>query len=285
MSRRPWCAVGLAAAVAASAAGCSASGTGGTAGNDPASAPSPAASAALRTLAGLPIHPADSMAGYARDRFGTAWTDTDHNGCGTRDDILARDLSKAHRDSDGCTVLSGSLHDPYTGTTIRFRRGQATSTAVQIDHLVALADAWRTGARRLSAGRREQLANDPDELLAVDGPANESKGDQDASSWMPPNREFACPYVAGQVAVKVKYKLWVTRAEHDSMASTLRHCGKPPTSRATRPSTAPSQTAPSDAPVHPGAFCSSPGAEGVTVDGRRERCSVRDGQQPRWRQR
>jgi uncharacterized protein DUF1524 len=190
----------------------------------PTARPSAAASAALQQLAALPVKPAGTLAGYDRDRFGPAWADENNNGCDTRDDILARDLTGIRRDSDGCTVESGVLHDPYTGHTIHFRRGVGTSTAVQIDHLVALADAWRTGAAAWPAAKREKLANDPRELLAVDGPANESKGDQDASQWLPPNRAYDCTYVIAQIQVKTSYGLWVTSSEHDAMATTLHRC-------------------------------------------------------------
>src|SRR5947199_120048 len=81
-------------------------------------------------------------------------------------------------------------------------RGQRTSAAVQIDHVVALSDAWQTGAQLLPALERARLANDPVELLAVDGPTNEAKGDGDAATWLPPNKPFRCAYVARQIAVK-----------------------------------------------------------------------------------
>jgi hypothetical protein len=125
-----------------------------------------------------------------------------------------------------CVIASGTLNDPYTGTKIKFVRGVGTSSAVQIDHVVALADAWRTGARKWSAARRLRYANDPPVLLAVDGPEDEAKGDDDASEWLPDNPRFACAYVATQIAIKTEYRLWVTQAEHDAMASTL--CGPRP---------------------------------------------------------
>ena len=111
------------------------------------------------------------------------------------------------------------LRDTYTGRRIRFRRGVETSLAVQIDHIVALADAWRTGAARWTAGRRLAYANDPRVLIAVDGPANEQKSDDDASQWLPPSRRFRCQYVADQVMVKSTYRLWVTSAENAAMAA------------------------------------------------------------------
>lgn len=121
-------------------------------------------------------------------------------------------------------VTSGRLVDPYTAAVIDFVRGQSTSAAVQIDHVVALSDAWQKGAQQLSADRRKQLANDPYNLLAVDGPSNQRKSDGDAATWLPANKSFRCSYVARQIGVKAKYSLWVTQAEHDAMSRVLSSC-------------------------------------------------------------
>ena len=187
-----------------------------------------AASAALAQLATLAVKGRAPMTGYSRDEFGPAWKDVDHNGCDTRNDILQRDLSSVvFRDGSDCVVLSGTLADPYTGKTIAFLRGEKTSNAVQIDHVVALGDAWQTGAFQWSDGKRVQFANDPQELLAVNGPTNEAKGDGDAATWLPPNKRFRCTYIEKQVAVKATYGLWVTPAEHDAMARILKGCTGP----------------------------------------------------------
>jgi hypothetical protein len=162
------------------------------------------------------------MAGYSRSRFGPAWADVDENGCDTRNDILRRDLVRVLlRRGSRCIVASGVLHDPYTGRTIRFVRGVRTSLAVQIDHVVALGDAWKTGAARWTANKRLRYANDPVVLLAVDGPANAAKGDRDASRWLPPRRAFACRYVSRQITIKTRYGLWVTPPEDRAMARVL----------------------------------------------------------------
>jgi len=126
--------------------------------------------------------------------------------------------------SDSCKVQSGTLHDPYTGATINFVRGAKSSEAVQIDHVVALSNAWQTGAQQLDSATRVALANDPLELLAVDGRANQTKGDGDAATWLPSNKAFRCQYVARQIAVKSKYRLWVTYAEKSAMQNVLAHC-------------------------------------------------------------
>ena len=126
--------------------------------------------------------------------------------------------------TSGCVALSGRLDDPYTALAIAFERGDATSSRVQIDHVVALGDAWQTGAQQLTSRQRQNLANDPLNLLAVDGPANEQKGDSDAASWLPANKSFRCSYVARQVAVKIKWQLWVTAAEREAIAGMLSSC-------------------------------------------------------------
>ena len=184
--------------------------------------PPAAGGAAADALAALPVREAAGDAGYQRTRFGQSWVDVDGNGCRTRDDVLQRDLRGVRLDDDGCTVLSGTLDDPYSGREIPFRRGEGTSSDVQVDHVVALADAWRTGAQAFTDEQRVEFANDPLELLAVDGSLNASKSDDDASQWLPPLGE--CDYVARQVAVKSTWGLWVTPAERDAMAEVLAGC-------------------------------------------------------------
>lgn len=162
------------------------------------------------------------MTGYSRNQFGNGWASD--GACDIRETILRRDLTNITLESDGCSVKTGTLLDPYTGKTIDFTRGASTSSAVQIDHVVAIGDAWQTGAQQLDATTRENLYNDPLELLAVDGPTNEQKGDGDAATWLPPNKAFRCYYVARQVAVKAKYGLWVTSAEKAAINGILATC-------------------------------------------------------------
>ena len=183
------------------------------------------ASEALRILNTLPVKGRAPKTGYSRAQFGDAWSDIDHNGCDTRNDILNRDLTaKQHKNSRGCVVISGILNDPYTGKVINFMRGKDTSEQVQIDHVVALSDAWQSGAQEISAQERLQLANDPENLLAVDGPANQQKSDSDAATWLPANASFRCSYVARQIRVKAKYHLWVKPAEKEAMINVLTPC-------------------------------------------------------------
>jgi hypothetical protein len=183
---------------------------------------------ALVALAALPVKGRAPMTGYDRDRFGYAWLDADRNGCDTRNDILDRDLTgKAFEaGTGGCVVLSGVLADPYTGTDIRFARGGGDE--VDIDHVVALGNAWATGAFRWDVKKRAALANDPLELLAVDFRSNRQKSDGDAATWLPSHRSFRCAYVARQVTVKAKYGLWVTPPEKAAMQRVLAGCPDQP---------------------------------------------------------
>ena len=159
--------------------------------------------------------------GYKRSEFGNGWASSE--GCDTRNRILARDLTNVVR-SDDCKVQSGTLRDPYTTKTINFVRGETTSDDVQIDHVVALSNAWQTGAQQLSYATRVALANDPLNLLAVDGAANEQKSDGDAATWLPSNKSFRCTYVKRQVSVKAKYHLWVTPSERSALIRQLQTC-------------------------------------------------------------
>jgi len=179
--------------------------------------------AALDAVDSLTVKGRAPKTGYARDRFGSAWADTDSNKCDTRDDILKRDLADVTFRSGGdCKVASGALDpDPYTGKDVTFTRGRSN---VDIDHVVALSDAWQKGAKYWDAAKRIAIANDPLNLRAVDASTNRSKGDGDTASWLPPNKAYRCTYVANQVAVKKKYELWVTEAEKAAMKKVLDAC-------------------------------------------------------------
>lgn len=173
-------------------------------------------------LAALPTKGRAPKTGYKRSQFGDGWAKS--GGCDTRNVILRRDLANTVLGDDNCKVQAGALSDPYTGQRIAFKRGANSSGAVQIDHVVALSNAWQTGAQQLSSEQRISLANDPLELLAVDGPANQQKGDGDAATWLPSNKPFRCQYIARQIAVKKKYSLWVTPPERTAMERILASC-------------------------------------------------------------
>ena len=165
---------------------------------------------------------------YYRKAFYDNWGPT-ASGCNTREAVLARDLKNVGYKPNSCKVQTGTLEDPYTGKTIEFVRGQDTSSAVQIDHVVALSNAWASGAALLDKDTRYEISQDPLNLLAVDGPANQEKSDQAADTWLPSNEAFRCQYVARQISVKYKYRLWVTPSEKLSMQKVLADCPDEPT--------------------------------------------------------
>ena len=188
------------------------------------------ASIAEETLDSLAVKGRAPKTGYSRAQFGPAWSDVNRNGCDTRNDILKRDLTNVvfKEGTRDCVVVTGDLIDPYSGTLINFEKGNGTSTLVQIDHLVALGNAWVTGAFKLTLKQRTELANDPLNLLAVQGRLNSQKQDGDAATWLPPLKSFRCKYVARQIAVKAKYGLWVTAPERSAMKNILAKCPKEP---------------------------------------------------------
>lgn len=168
--------------------------------------------------------------GYSREHFGQSWRDLDRNGCDQRNDVLRRDLTDVELkpNTRGCLVLTGVLTSPYSGEVVQFIRGTETSRAVQIDHVVALSDAWQKGAQQWDALTRERFANDFRELIATDAHTNASKSDKDSASWLPPLKSSRCDYVAAQISVKATYGLWVTQAERDAMARVLNACPDQP---------------------------------------------------------
>ena len=257
---------------------------------------------ALAATSRLSVGGRGPKTGYTREEFGQTWFDTDRNGCDTRNDVLRRDLVERTM-KNACKVLTGSLApDPYTGVTVRFVYGG--SSEVDVDHAVALSDAWQKGAAQWEPGKRLAFANDPLNLLVADASTNRAKGDGDTATWLPPAASYRCSYVARQVAVKTKYAVRVTPAERDAMVRVLSTCparalpgpGAAPTvaalprSRA-RTSASPQAGAPPAPPtppevVHPGSFCAPQGATGVTEAGTAMACSTRAGDdRARWRSR
>ena len=177
----------------------------------------------IKALETLAVKGRAPKTGYSRSAFGPAWADVDRNGCDTRNDILKRDLTKVifRAKTKDCVVESGVLLDPFSGENINFQRGEKTSALVQIDHVIALSNAWQTGIFKADLATRKSFANDPLNLLAVKGSLNSQKGDGDAATWLPPNKSFRCDYVSRQVEVKVKYGLWVTKPERDAILRIL----------------------------------------------------------------
>lgn len=165
--------------------------------------------------------------GYSREEFGYAWMDSAsdvpyaHNGCDTRNDLIKRDGDDVHfRSESNCVVSSMTLHDPYTGQTIHWTKAHATT--VQIDHVMPLSYDWQMGAARWTKDKREDIANDPLNLLPVDGSLNASKGDSGPAAWLPPNKSIRCSYSVRFAQVSLKYELPVTAADKQTM---LAQCG------------------------------------------------------------
>ena len=197
----------------------------------PARAPSISpteATARLAALRSVPRHPGG--AAYDRGAFGAPWADTDHNGCNQRDDVLLRDAvaGSARTQRQGrCDhdVLAGTWVDPYTGRTLTFTdlKDPHQAQAIQIDHVVPLAEAWLSGASGWTPERRKGFATDLDELLAVDGPTNAGKGDDDPAAWRP-RRSFQCDYAARWIATKARWDLGVDDSERRALAEMLGAC-------------------------------------------------------------
>lgn len=191
----------------------------GNTGPNPEVGPSDAGKLAMKALDELEVKGRAAKTGYSRKEFGNGWGSV--QGCTTRNIILNRDMQNVVV-NEKCQVVSGILNDPYSGKTIEFNKNDGA--AVQIDHVIALSDAWQKGAQMLSKEERVRLANDPLELLAVAGADNQQKSDADAASWLPKNKAFRCTYIARQIAIKIKYSLWNTPAEHDAMRGVLGKC-------------------------------------------------------------
>lgn len=179
---------------------------------------------ATEVLAMLEVKGRAPKTGYDRNaQFYKTWPTVE--GCNLRQRIIKRELGdSAKLDTDKCTVLAGEFDEPYTGQHLIFHQKSDLSKGVQIDHVVALSDAWQKGAQQLSSEERYSLATDPLNLLAVDADANQKKSDGDAATWLPSNKSFRCQYVARQVSVKYKYHLWVTSAERDAILRVLEVC-------------------------------------------------------------
>lgn len=182
---------------------------------------------ATTVLEKLEIKGRTPKTGYERTQFYNNWPTVD--GCNLRQRIIKRELGEsAVLGDDRCTVISGEYNEPYTGSHLVFYQKSDLSSGVQIDHVVALSDAWQKGAQYMSAETRYAMATDPLNLLAVDAKANQGKSDGDAATWLPSNKAFRCTYIARQISVKYKYALWVTQAEHDAMAKVLSACPNEP---------------------------------------------------------
>lgn len=180
-----------------------------------------AAPLATEVLEKLEVKGRAPKTGYSREEFYQTWPTVD--GCSLRQEIIKREFG-ASAVLEGCDVVAGEFDEPYTGEHKAFTEKGQISKGVQIDHVVALSDAWQKGAQYLDSATRYQMATDPLNLLAVDASANQGKSDGDAATWLPSNKRFRCQYVARQVSVKYKYSLWVSEAEKNAIAEVLASC-------------------------------------------------------------
>ena len=180
---------------------------------------------AVEVLEELEVKGRAPKTGYTREEFYDGWPNID--GCSLRQKIIKREFGESAV-LDGCNVVAGEYDEPYTGEHLRFADRTEISDGVQIDHVVALSDAWQKGAQYKTVEERFAMATDPLNLLAVDAALNKKKSDGDAATWLPPNKKFRCQYVARQVAVKYKYGLWVTEAEKQAIKNVLQNCPKEP---------------------------------------------------------
>ena len=212
-----------------SASGNSGSASSGSSGTGPSSAKGapapPSASEARKQLAGLQVAQPGSMAGYSREKFphwasdGTVfgWREPDGS-CDVRDDALIRD-GQGVKINESCTVTSGTWLDPYTGKTL------PDSGDVDIDHVVPLANAWRSGAASWMTAERERYANNPEVLLSVDDGANQEKGDKGPEAWKPPNTSYYCEYARRWIWIKSDWRLTINEAEKKALTDMLSTCG------------------------------------------------------------
>ncbi|HZE31441.1 MAG TPA: DUF1524 domain-containing protein [Actinoallomurus sp.] len=180
--------------------------------------PPPPVSTARTELAALTVGTPHSMTGYSRDAF-DIWAGQP-DGCTTRQDVLARDGDGVVEGSDGCQPAFGSWYSAYDGTTVTVV-AQAT-----IDHVVPLADAWRTGADQWTPAQRKAFGNDltDAQLIIASSASNSSKGDKDPSEWKPPNTAYWCTYGEQYVSVKYVFHLFVTSDEKSALGDLLDAC-------------------------------------------------------------
>ncbi|GGM31278.1 HNH endonuclease family protein [Micromonospora yangpuensis] len=206
-------ATALAAVLALGTAGCVAIEESGA---DPSPSSGGGGGNATAQLGELTVASAGSMKGYSRSRF-PHWRSTGKN-CDVRDTVLERDGRDIKH--SGCNVVGGSWESVYDG------RSFSDPSDVDIDHMVPLANAWRSGADEWDDKKRGDFANDLDrpQLFAVSASSNRAKGDQDPSQWKPPSQSYWCTYAEDWVAVKHHWELSVTSAEKDTLADMLKGC-------------------------------------------------------------
>jgi len=251
---------------------------------------------ATTMLKSLSVKGKAAATGYNRNKkFGNGWKDFDKDKCDERQDTLSRDMSKVKfKDRKKCTVASGTLNDKYTGKRINWK---VKSGSVDIDHVVALKNAWISGAQKLSQSQRQALANDPLNLIAADASANRQKGEKNTAEWLPKNKSFRCQYVATQISVKKKYALSVTKPEKNAMTKVLNSCRNQKGAKVTaiKPAGSTPKTTPKKkttkspgtvkGTVHPGSYCKNvdKGKRGKSAAGKLYTCKYDANGKLRWR--
>ncbi|MET9529322.1 MULTISPECIES: HNH endonuclease family protein [unclassified Streptomyces] len=183
-----------------------------------AAMPTPVSAATARTyLSSLTVAAEGSSSGYSRDKF-PHWI-TQSGACDTREVVLKRDGTNVVQSST-CAATSGSWYSEYDGAT------WTASSDVDIDHMVPLAEAWRSGASSWTTAQRQAYANDltRPQLIAVTDNVNQSKGDKDPAKWLPSRAAYKCTYVRAWVEVKHYYKLTVDSAEKTALDGVLNGC-------------------------------------------------------------
>ena len=181
---------------------------------------------AVEVLEELEVKGRAPKTGYAREEFYDGWPTVE--GCSLRQRIIKREFGETAVIQDRCNVVAGEFDEPYTGEHLVFYNLEDIGKGIQIDHVVALSDAWQKGAQYMTEEVRYAMATDPLNLLAVDAAANSKKSDGDAATWLPSNKKFRCQYVARQISVKYKYGLWVTEAEKEAIGRVLENCPREP---------------------------------------------------------
>jgi uncharacterized protein DUF1524 len=252
----------------------------------PVAAPAEArASISSRYLLGHLASAREHAAGYDRGKF-AMWSDADHDGCDTREEVLLSEARVLPAVRSGCRLAGGRWFSPYDAVVT------TNPSGFDIDHLVPLNEVWQSGAYRWTASTRRAYANDlgyAATLIAVTARTNRSKSDREPRDWMPPRASYSCSYVAGWVAVKWRWRLTVDAAERSFLRARLRACGwprvgkpsRPAIDRAGRPPATP--TAPAGGGgssvqvgyvVHPGSFCGEHWDYGYTSAGALMRCTT-----------
>lgn len=175
----------------------------------------------MAALSALTVQEGIGLDGYSDTSFGALWGAYGETTCDSWNSILARDSANIVTETTECEVISGTLSDPYTALRVDFDLNDPTSPVAGVDHVVGLRDAWEKGAQDMTPDQREKFANDPLNLIAAYNIPIQEKNGADISTWEPVNEDFICHYASMQVAIKFKYGLWVSSAEHQRLGELL----------------------------------------------------------------